>query len=273
MSSDAATIVLSSLTTLLPQLISPPFSPSTLVSISHECTLLKQYGIELEQTEKQQLDLLQGELTRLCQDTSLDLQLRLQLLELIELRTLGWETNESMESFYKEKFQEVEEKEDEEVKTRQRRGEGTVNISSLDEAGHTQEMIQVGEVKLFISSSNKEVITAAKQQLQQFFSPAYSQNTSTGAAFTNQANNTMYSQANSTMHTQGSTTMTYNQGSTTMFSQANTTFTSPPIPSPTHQYSREILLTLANSQEAMKAPLNWARRVQSLPRVIVKQQR
>jgi len=255
MTSATATTVLSTLTSLLTQFDSST-SPSTLTSISQRCTLLKQYGKELEQTEKEKLDLVQGELTKMCQDTSLDLQLRLQLLELIELRTLGWESNENMETFYREKFQEVEEKEDEEVKTRG--GEATGNDPSLDETGHTQEMIQVGEVKLFLSSTNKEVITAAKHQLQHFFSSSYGQNESSGSA-----SNTMSSLGNSTMYT---------QAGTTMYSQANTTFTSPPIPSPTHQYSRETLLTLATSQQAMKAPVNWARRIQSLPSVIVKQQ-
>jgi len=263
MTSAAATTVLSTLTSLLSQFDSST-SPSTLTSISQQCTLLKQYGKELEQTEKEKLDLVQGELTKMCQDTSLDLQLRLQLLELIELRTLGWESNENMETFYREKFQEVEEKEDEEVKTREQQGgEATGNHPSLDETGHTQEMIQVGAVKLFLSSTNKEVTTAAKHQLQHFFSASYGQNASSGSASNTQTNNTMSSLGNSTMYT---------QAGTTMYSQANTTFTSPPIPSPTHQYSREMLLTLATSQQAMKAPVNWARRIQSLPSVIIKQQ-
>jgi len=259
----AAATVLSTLTSLLSQFDSST-SPSTLTSISQQCTLLKQYGKELEQTEKEKLDLVQGELTKMCQDTSLDLQLRLQLLELIELRTLGWESNENMETFYREKFQEVEEKEDE-VKTREQQGEeATGNDPSLDETGHTQEMIQVGAVKLFLSSTNKEVTTAAKHQLQHFFSASFGQiASSSGSASNTQTNNTMSSLGNSTMYT---------QASTSMYSQANTTFTSPPIPSPTHQYSRETLLTLATSQQAMKAPVNWARRIQSLPSVIVKQQ-
>merc|ERR1719186_1232824 len=60
---------------------------------------------------KEQLDQVQEGLTRLCQDATLELEmeLRLQLLELIELRTLGWETSESMEKFYTDKFKEVRE--------------------------------------------------------------------------------------------------------------------------------------------------------------------
>merc|ERR1719186_2511708 len=60
---------------------------------------------------KEQLDQVQEGLTRLCQDATLELEmeLRLQLLELIELRTLGWETSESMEKFYTDIFKEVRE--------------------------------------------------------------------------------------------------------------------------------------------------------------------
>ena len=70
---DEATTLLTSLTSLLPQLTSPPFPPSTLVTVSEQCTLIKQYGRQLE--EKEQLDQMQEELARLCQISSLDLEL------------------------------------------------------------------------------------------------------------------------------------------------------------------------------------------------------
>lgn len=86
---NEATTLLTSLTSLLPQLTSPHFPPSTLAIVSEQYTLIKQYGRQLEETEKEQLNQMQEELARLCQDSSLDLELRLQLLEWIELRSLG----------------------------------------------------------------------------------------------------------------------------------------------------------------------------------------
>eukprot|EP00092_Neocalanus_flemingeri_P031024 GFUD01033701.1.p1 GENE.GFUD01033701.1~~GFUD01033701.1.p1 ORF type:complete len:162 (+),score=70.66 GFUD01033701.1:55-540(+) len=130
-----STKIMTSLSSLLSQLTSPPFSPSLLSSLANQCTLLKQYGAQLEQTNKTQLDEVQVELTRLCQDTSLGLEQRLQLLELIELRTLGWETNENMEQFYRIKFKEVGDKEvgDKEVgdTTRRAMTEETEEIVTL----------------------------------------------------------------------------------------------------------------------------------------------
>jgi len=188
---------------------------------------------------KEQLDQVQEGLTRLCQDATLELELRLQLLELIELRTLGWETSESMEKFYTDKFKEVRDKRDGEDLPRRPMTE--------DKEEAAQEMIQVGPVQLFLSSSSREVTVAAKEQLEQFFTPASSPSAPTTSHVTTQ--------------------------DTTTLNQSNTRYTVPPIPSPTHHYTREMLLTLANNQESLKAPLNWARRIQSLPRVIVKQQR
>ena len=179
----------------------------------------------------------------MCQDATLELELRLQLLELIELRTLGWETSESMEKFYTDKFKEVREKRDGEDSPRRPM---TKEIITTDQEEAAQEMVQVGPVKLFLSSSSREVTVAAKEQLEQFFSPASSPSATTSHVTTQD---------------------------TTTISQSNTRYTVPPIPSPTHHYTREMLLTLANNQESLKAPLNWARRIQSLPRVILKQQR
>merc|ERR1719466_46630 len=193
---------------------------------------------------KEQLDQVQVGLTRLCQDATLELELRLQLLELIELRTLGWETSESMEKFYTDKFKEVREKRDGEDLPRRPMTEESITTDKEEAA---QEMIQVGPVQLFLSSSSREVTVAAKEQLEQFFTPVSSPAAPTTSHVTTQ--------------------------DTTTLSQSPTMYTVPPIPSPTHHYTREMLLTLATNQESLKAPLNWARRIQSLPRVIVKQQR
>ena len=55
---DEATTLLTTLTSLLPQLASPPFPPSTLdtVFVFEKCNLIKQYARQLEETQKEQLD-------------------------------------------------------------------------------------------------------------------------------------------------------------------------------------------------------------------------
>merc|ERR1719508_230156 len=155
---------------------------------------------------KEQLDQVQEELTRLCQDATLDLELRLQLLELIELRTLGWETSESMD-----KFKEVREKRDGEDSPRRPMNE---EIITTDQEEAAQEMVQVGPVQLFLSSSSREVTVAAKEQLEQFFTPASSPSAPTISLVTTQ--------------------------DTTTLNQSNTRYTVPPIPSPPHHYSRPV---------------------------------
>ena len=155
------------MTSLLPQLTSPPFPPSTLATVSEQCTLIKQYGRQLEETEKEQLDQIQEELARLCQYSSLHLELRLQLLELIELRSLGWESNESMESFYRDKFEEVEERRERLDRTGEKLEDNDTSTPPEEESSTTpeeaaQEMIQVGLVMLCISSSDRNVSLAAR---------------------------------------------------------------------------------------------------------------
>ena len=157
----------------------------------------------------------------MCQDATLELELRLQLLELIELRTLGWETSESMEKFYTDKFKEVREKRDGEDL---RRRSMTKEIITIDQEEAAREMVEVGPVKLFLSSYSREVTIAAKKQLDQFFSPASSPSAPT-------------------------TTSHVTTQDTTTISQSNTRYTVPPIPSPTHHYTREMLLTLANNHD------------------------
>ena len=70
----------------------------------------------LEGRHCQSLDFLQHQLTALCQDTGVDIVLRLQMLEVgevfswiyctlsaqvIELRSLGWKSSPIVESYYR----------------------------------------------------------------------------------------------------------------------------------------------------------------------------
>ena len=88
-----ARVELPELGVLLDRLGRGPLSPPTLRMLASLCSRLKAAGAEVEVEHGAELDRLQAVLPPLCQDSSIDLQLRLQLLEIIELRTLGWKSN------------------------------------------------------------------------------------------------------------------------------------------------------------------------------------
>ena len=86
---------------------------------------LKVYGLQVEQTHKEVLDryqvsvifnspniisnhTFQAFLRNACRDGSLDLVARLQLLEIIELRSMKWKPNENVTNYYKHKLLQVE---------------------------------------------------------------------------------------------------------------------------------------------------------------------
>jgi len=96
---EAARSLMSS---LIPQLSRPPYSQSSLDQLGSLCKGLVRVGGQLERNNPYALNQLQGLLTNLCQDSSLDIVLRLQILEVIELRSLGWKPNPTVENYYKE---------------------------------------------------------------------------------------------------------------------------------------------------------------------------
>lgn len=63
----------------------------------------------METEYKAELDMLQTHFTGICRDSAVDPTLRLKTMEIIELRTLGWETNEQLERFYSKKLSHYEE--------------------------------------------------------------------------------------------------------------------------------------------------------------------
>ena len=95
---------------------------------------------------------------------------------------------------------------------------------------------------MFICSNDKNVTMAARNQLEQFFS-SFSSNTS---------------------ESQDRSELVNHNPRTIRFTALLNT-------SPTHMYTGEMLLQLATSNKSLKSPVNWAMRIQSLPRVIVKQ--
>ena len=84
-----------------------PMTSTTTAQLASLCVGLKQVGRHLESQHSTKLDTLQTVLAGLCQDSRLDIVLRLRLLEVIELRTLKWEVTPVMEKYYKERFQQL----------------------------------------------------------------------------------------------------------------------------------------------------------------------
>eukprot|EP00092_Neocalanus_flemingeri_P037806 GFUD01041156.1.p1 GENE.GFUD01041156.1~~GFUD01041156.1.p1 ORF type:complete len:284 (-),score=117.82 GFUD01041156.1:86-937(-) len=223
--------VLLQLEQLLPLLPSGPYSPSTLSLLATLCTGLKLVGPMMERNHKDKLDTLQTLLTKICQDRDLDLVLRLQVLEVIELRTLGWKSNEGVDNYYKERFTQFEEsrkkeQERKEAKAAKNRDGGekklkenqSLSKSSVQEQVDEKEkiFITVNGVKLFISSKSPELSMSAKKFLESHFS-----------------NQSMTMPTSSKM-----------------------------------KYTRTDLLTLASSTMAREAPANWDKLAKTLPTVI-----
>ena len=59
-------------------------------------------------TPKDQLDKLNNSLMLACRLDSLNLVARVHMLELIELRTMGWQPNENVTNYYKQKLAQIE---------------------------------------------------------------------------------------------------------------------------------------------------------------------
>merc|ERR1711884_696939 len=76
---------------------SPPHQPGLVMRMSELCHDLKQGGAALEEAGAE-LDTLQARLVQVCQQSGLDLELRLQILELVELRAFGWRSTAAWSS-------------------------------------------------------------------------------------------------------------------------------------------------------------------------------
>jgi len=99
--------VLQLLSSVLPLLSGPrdlqlqPVALAQLISLS---VGLRQVGHLLEKNHGDSLDCLHLQLINVCQDPSVDVLLRLQLLEIIELRTLGWQSVPLIDAYYQKRF-------------------------------------------------------------------------------------------------------------------------------------------------------------------------
>jgi len=147
--------VLSLMSSLIPSLSRPPFSQSTLDKLGSLCKGLVKFGRHLERNNPYALNRLQVLLTKLCQDSSLDIVLRLQLLEVIELRSLGWKPDPTVENYYKERIGKFGKKQNSEE-------DSVVELTSC--------IIEVEGELLTIQCSNAGSLELARGVLQQFFS-------------------------------------------------------------------------------------------------------
>ena len=136
--------------------------------------------------------------TDICKDSAIDITLRLKILEIIELRSLDWNSNPQLEHFYQEKLTQFQEKVQQDAVKRKTlaeafsykgKGEKTSKITKdgdnlrfqtsvqdlfPDSQLRSRECIVVDvkgtKVKLFLSSANTELMKDAKICLSQYFS-------------------------------------------------------------------------------------------------------
>ena len=72
------------------------------------CAGLKRQGSALEASHKEQMDKLLSAMVAACRDDELDLVTRVHMLEVIELRSMGWQTNENVTNYYQQKLAQIE---------------------------------------------------------------------------------------------------------------------------------------------------------------------
>ena len=141
--------------------------------MSFLCTELKAVGPLLDTNNKDKLDILQIFLTKICQVTELDLVLRLQVLEMIELRTLGWKTNErfAQAQFEESRRRKQERQEAKVARSKKLKPSLTPSMSSIQEQTSEQEKDFVTDigVKMFLHSSSTQLTASGKKLLHDHF--------------------------------------------------------------------------------------------------------
>merc|ERR1719234_1840567 len=105
--------VLHLLSSVLPLLSGPQelqLQPVALAQLGSLSVGLRQVGHLLEKNHGEALDCLHLHLIKFCQDSSVDVLLRLQLLEIIELQTLGWQSDPLINAYYNQRFRDFDPK-------------------------------------------------------------------------------------------------------------------------------------------------------------------
>ena len=166
--------------------------------LSQLCKNLKIQGPRLDKDYKQEMDKVQVELVRLCQMQQVDLEVRLQMLELIEVRTfyvislmdyfsfaqlrsLGWKANQEIEEYYKNHFDTIARGKiptssfDEEMASLDSvrlDGDGARSNSSGQPSSSVnvyEEELLIGAYKLTLKCPDRIVLQLSKQQLENLF--------------------------------------------------------------------------------------------------------
>ena len=242
------TTVITDFQELLDQLMDyrPPYPKQMMIKMSALCSRLKSAGSRLEYSFKEELDELQNELVKLCQDSVLDLEVRLQILEIIELRSFGWTSNRGMEEFYIEKFNDARKAKEitmtsPETSTagnsnrnprtpiEQSKGdEANVGVTN-DEEEVTKTSLMIGATELSLASKDRRVVQLARQQLETFFSR------SSGVQVTGSSGDVASSEVNPPLRRPRRMEVEY---------------VAPEVMRSSLKYSREALLTMANNAHA-----------------------
>jgi len=89
-------------------LASRQYDKTMVGQVASLCAGLKRQGSALEASHKEQMDKLLSAMVAACRDDELDLVTRVHMLEVIELRSMGWQTNENVTNYYQQKLAQIE---------------------------------------------------------------------------------------------------------------------------------------------------------------------
>jgi len=163
------------LSSLLPQL-SLPLSPIVEEQLPLLCSGLQHLGAALEKELPDQLDRLQGLMATLCADPSVDIQLRLQLLETLELRSLGWRRHPAMADYYSQRALAAKSQTESSLRASSQRQqmENSQQASSTMGGGSVLQQGPPGAVMVdgspvFLTCQDQEVLEVAKAVLREKF--------------------------------------------------------------------------------------------------------
>ena len=119
------------------------------------CGGLKKVGYLLEANYKDKLDQLQHLLTEFCKDGSVDMVLRLRVLEIIELRTMGWKMSGTAEEYYTTKIAQFQERGESQAMSRSGRAASVATSASDNYKKSTSTKIGTTERKKVSNQMNE----------------------------------------------------------------------------------------------------------------------
>lgn len=228
-----------------------PYPMITLMKLSSLCVELKAEGHALDTNNPEDMEKIKDDLIKYCQDPGItQLELRLQMLEIIELRELGWKTNKGMEEFYFERFNEAREVAARNISNIQNNASASSEASprvplipisrrpqtsGITDRDVVRKQMTIGRDKLILESANSHIVQIAKQQLETFFS---------------RNNNVTVNRQAAAAGDMTNNTINNPTTATTNVDRLEVNYQAPDLPSASLKYSREALLTLATKPQA-----------------------